>query len=92
MLFDLDQAADDDPRASLRSGAPNKKKELAMTKKAALATIAILLTATPLAFAAETSSTVGMRQPSAADLNSLTDIRIGIVKSALQLTADQEKY
>ena len=41
---------------------------------------------------AETSSTVGMRQPSAADMNSLTDMRVGIVKAALQLTPDQEKY
>src|SRR5207237_8682961 len=28
----------------------------------------------------------------AADLNALTDARIAIVKTALQLTADQEKY
>jgi len=33
-----------------------------------------------------------MRQPSAADMNSLTDMRVGIVKAALQLTPDQEKY
>jgi hypothetical protein len=33
-----------------------------------------------------------MRQPSAADLNSLTDMRVGIVKAALQMTPDQEKY
>src|SRR4029077_20076677 len=50
------------------------------------------ITASPLAFAAETSSTVGMRHPSAADLNALTDARVGIIKAALQLTPDQEKY
>jgi uncharacterized protein YecA (UPF0149 family) len=33
-----------------------------------------------------------MQHPSAADLNSLTDMRVGIVKAALQLTPDQEKY
>ena len=63
-----------------------------MTKKAAVAAIAILLTTSPLAYAAETSVTVGMRQPSAADMNSLTDMRVGIVKAALQMTAEQEKY
>ena len=29
---------------------------------------------------------------SAADLNALTDARVGIIKAALQLTPDQEKY
>jgi hypothetical protein len=31
-------------------------------------------------------------QVTAADLNALTDARVAIVKSALQITADQEKY
>ena len=62
-------------------------------KKAAVAAIAALLTTSPLAYAAETSSnTVGMTHPNAADLTSLTDTRIGIIKAALQLTPDQEKY
>ena len=63
-----------------------------MIRKAAVATTAVLMMASPLAYAAETSSTVGMRQPSAADLNSLTDARVGMIKAALQLTPDQEKY
>jgi Spy/CpxP family protein refolding chaperone len=63
-----------------------------MIKKIVLAATAVLLTTSPLAYAAETSSTVGMRHPSAADLNALTDARIGIIKAALQLTPDQEKY
>jgi LTXXQ motif family protein len=63
-----------------------------MTKKAAVAAIALLVTTSSLAYAAETSSTVGMRNLSAADLNSLTDARVGLVKAALQLTPDQEKY
>jgi len=63
-----------------------------MTKKAAVAAVALLMTTSPLAYAAETSSTVGMRQPSDAEMNKLTDMRVGIVKSALQMTPDQEKY
>src|SRR6201985_3875615 len=60
-------------------------------KKVAVAATAVLITASPLAYAAETSSTVGMRHLSAADLNALTDARVGIIKAALQLTPDQEK-
>jgi hypothetical protein len=63
-----------------------------MSKKAAVAAVAVLMTTSSLAYAAETSSTVGMRGPSAADLNSLTDMRVGLVKAALQLTPDQEKF
>ena len=64
-----------------------------MIKKIALAAIAVLITASPLAHAAETSSTGGMRHPiTGADLNALTDARVGIIKAALQLTPDQEKY
>jgi LTXXQ motif family protein len=64
-----------------------------MIKKIAVAATAVLITASPLAYAAETSSTtVGMRHPSAADQNALTDARVGIIKAALQLTPDQEKY
>lgn len=81
-----------------------------MTKKAAVAAIALLMTTSSLAYAAETTSTapspttaspsaspttsgtVGMRGPGAADLNSMTDLRVNLVKAALQLTPDQEKY
>jgi len=63
-----------------------------MTKSAAAAAIAILMTTSSLACAAEANSTVGLAQPSAADMKSLTDMRVGIVKAALQLTPDQEKY
>jgi len=63
-----------------------------MIKKLAVATTAVLITASPLAYAAEMSSnTVGMTHPSAADLNALTDARVALIKSALQLTPDQEK-
>jgi hypothetical protein len=65
-----------------------------MIKKIAVATTAALLMASPFAYAAETSSsTVGMRHPvTGADLNALTDARIGMTKAALQLTPEQEKY
>jgi LTXXQ motif family protein len=62
--------------------------------KLAVTAAAMLMAASPLAGAAETSSsTVGMRHPvTGADLNALTDARVGIIKAALQLTPDQEKY
>jgi hypothetical protein len=64
-----------------------------MIRKVAVATTAVLMTASPLAYAAETSSsTVGMTHPSAADFKSLTDARVAMIKAALQLTPDQEKY
>src|SRR5262244_1263628 len=64
-----------------------------MINKVVLATTAILITTSPLAYAAETSSSsVGMTHPSAADLKSLTDARVAMIKAALQLTSDQEKY
>jgi hypothetical protein len=64
-----------------------------MIKNLAVATTAVLIAASPLAYAAEkSSSTVGMTHPSAADLNSLTDARVGMIKAALQLTPEQEKY
>lgn len=64
-----------------------------MIKKVALATTAVLITASPLAYAAETSSnTVGMTHPSTEDLKSLTDAHVAMIKAALQLTPDQEKY
>ena len=63
-----------------------------MTRITAAAAIALLLTTSSLTCAAETSPTAGAAQPSAADLKALTDMRVGIVKAALQLTPDQEKY
>jgi LTXXQ motif family protein len=64
-----------------------------MIEKAAVAITAVLIMTSPLAHAADkSSSTVGMTHPSAADLNSLTDARVAMIKAALQLTPDQEKY
>src|SRR5262249_41614583 len=73
-------------------GARHRSQEFAMTKTAAVAAIAVLMATSLPASAGETSSTARMGQPSAADLKSLTDMRVGIVKAALQLTPDQEKW
>ncbi len=56
-------------------------------------TTALFLTASPIAIAqsAQTSSAVPERL-SSSDRNTLTDMRIDLVKAALQLTPDQEKY
>lgn len=66
-----------------------------MISKMALAATAVLITTSPLAYAAETgtsSNTIGMTHPTADDLKSLTDARVAMIKAALQLTPDQEKY
>jgi DNA-binding transcriptional regulator GbsR (MarR family) len=69
-----------------------RNREIVMIKKTAIAATALVIAASPLAYAAETSSTVGMQHLSAADLNALTDVRVNTIKAALQLTPDQEKY
>ena len=63
-----------------------------MITKTAVAATALLIAASPFAYAAETSSTAGTQRLSAADLNALTDVRVNTIKAALQLTPDQEKY
>jgi LTXXQ motif family protein len=82
------------PIAASCSGANDLRQEFAMIKQIAVAATAVLITASPLAYAAETtSSTTGMRHPlTGADLNALTDARVGMMKAALQLTPEQEKY
>ena len=68
-----------------------------MLKTVVAGLTALFVTASPLAYAqAPSATTTGAEQenarPSAADLNALTDARIGIVKAALQLTPEQAKY
>ena len=71
-----------------------------MLKTVAAGLTALFVTASSLAYAqapsATTTATSGGNQQaarlSAADLNALTDARIGIVKAALQLTPEQAKY
>ena len=68
-----------------------------MLKTVAAGLTALFVTASSLAYAqAPSATTTGGEQenarPSTADLNALTDARIGIVKAALQLTPEQAKY
>lgn len=53
---------------------------------------ALFVTVSPLAHAQQASTVGDAGRPSQADLNALTDARIMIVKTALQLTPDQEKH
>ena len=66
-----------------------------MLKTVAAGLTALFVTASSLAYA-QAPSTAGSEQDeprlSTADLNALTDARIGIVKAALQLTPEQAKY
>ena len=62
-----------------------------MLKTAAAVATALFVTASPLVYAQTPAATVPERV-SAADWNKLTDLRIDLVKAALQLTPDQMKY
>ena len=61
-----------------------------MIKTVLVGTTALFLIASPIAHAQTTSSATPERL-NAADRNSLTDLRIELVKAALQLTPEQEK-
>ena len=66
-----------------------------MLKTVAAGLTALFVTASSLAYAQPPSSAGSEQEEprlSAADLNALTDARIGIVKAALQLTPEQAKY
>ena len=69
-----------------------------MLKTVAAGLTSLFVTASSLAYAQAPSATTttggeqGNARPSVADLNALTDARIGIVKAALQLTPEQAKY
>ena len=60
-----------------------------MIKTALIGTAALFLAASPIAHAQTASATP--ERLNATDRNSLTDLRIELVKAALQLTPDQEK-
>ena len=64
-----------------------------MLKMVVAGTTALFLTASPIANAqtSQTSSATPERL-NASDRNTLTDMRIDLVKAALQLTPEQEKY
>ena len=65
-----------------------------MMKIVVVGTTALFLTASSIANAqtAQTSSPATPERLNAADRNTLTDMRIDLVKAALQLTPEQEKY
>ena len=60
-----------------------------MFKLVAAGVTALFVTASPVAYAQTAASAA---TPSATDWNNLTDMRIDVVKAALKLTPDQEKY
>jgi hypothetical protein len=64
-----------------------------MLKIVVVGTTALLLTSTSIANAqsSQTSGTASPERLNAADRSNLTDMRIDLVKAALQLTPDQEK-
>ena len=65
-----------------------------MLKTVVIGTTALFLTASSIANAqsSQTSSPAIPERLNAADRNALTDMRVDLVKAALQLTPDQEKY
>ena len=63
-----------------------------MLKLATAGLAALFVTASPLAYAQAPSAGVQPRPFNAAELSSLTDMRIDLVKAALQLTPEQQKY
>src|ERR1700722_73837 len=68
-----------------------------MMKIVVVGTTALFLTASSIANAqtsqtSQTSSPANPERLNAADRNTLTDMRIDLVKAALQLTPEQEKY
>ena len=62
-----------------------------MLKLVTAGVTSLFITASPLAYA-QAPSGGAVERLGAADVNALTDARINIVKTALQLTPDQEKY
>src|SRR3974390_420178 len=60
-----------------------------MLKLTTAAVTALFVTASPLAYA---QTPANAATPSAADWGTLTEMRIDVVKAALKLTADQEKF
>jgi hypothetical protein len=65
-----------------------------MLKTAVIGTTALFLTASSIANAqsAQTSSPATPERLNPTDQNTLTDMRVDLVKAALQLTPEQEKY
>jgi len=54
--------------------------------------LVVVITGSALGYAQSPSAEPSSQRVTAADLNALTDARIALVKGALQLTSEQEKY
>src|SRR3974390_80120 len=65
-------------------------EEVPMLKLTAAVATALFVTTSPLAYA-QTASTAQSDHPSAADLKKLTDLRVDLIKAALQMKPDQTK-
>jgi hypothetical protein len=79
------------PRASkLKEEQDMRKRFLATMALPAITTGALFVTACPSAYA-QAPTTPAPQVSGTDDADSLTDVRINVVKSALQLTPDQEK-
>jgi len=65
-----------------------------MSKTVVIGTTALFLAASSIANAqsSQTSSPATPERLNATDQNKLTDMRVDLVKAALQLTPEQEKY
>ena len=63
-----------------------------MLRLSAAMTALAVIAGTPLAYAQSPSTGPSSQRVTTADLNALTDGRVAIVKGALQLTPDQERY
>jgi flagellar biosynthesis regulator FlaF/uncharacterized protein (DUF2237 family) len=91
--FDLGQG-DLPVREFFRRGWCNLSEEIAMLKTVVIGTTALFLAASSIANAqsSQTSSPATPERLNATDRNTLTDMRVDLVKAALQLTPEQEKY
>jgi hypothetical protein len=67
-------------------------EELMIMKMLSAGMTALVITGSSLCYAQTPSGGPATERVSAADLNALTEARVDIVKTALQLTADQQKY
>jgi len=78
-------------RSLKRAKTRNPEKEAAMLKFVVCVLIALVVSGSPSAYA-QTTEVQNRPTLSPTDLKALTDARVALVKAALQLTPEQEKY
>jgi hypothetical protein len=59
---------------------------------AGMTALAVVIAGSSIGYAQNPSPGPASQRVTAADLNALTDARVNLVKAALQMTPDQEKY